>query len=60
VMMMTGYNESLLADGIKAAGIRHLLLKPISILALGNAVHAVLLEASGDGIQASRELSGVA
>ena len=27
VVMMTGYNEALLVEGIKAAGIRHLLLK---------------------------------
>jgi PAS domain S-box-containing protein len=60
VVMMTGYNEALLVDGIKAAGIRHLLLKPISIVALGNAVHKVLLEGSGDGIQAAHELSDVA
>jgi PAS domain S-box-containing protein len=60
VVMMTGYNETLLVDGIKAAGIRHLLLKPISIAALGTTVRAVLLDPSGEGIQAAPELADFA
>jgi CheY-like chemotaxis protein len=60
VVMMTGYNEAPLRDGIKAAGIRRLLLKPISVLALGTALHEVIRDASADPARDARELSEVA
>ena len=42
IILMTGYNASLMSERVKAAGIRQLLLKPISIRSLGAAVQAAL------------------
>jgi PAS domain S-box-containing protein len=42
VIMMTGYTAPLMADRVASAGIRELLLKPITIRALGVAVKAAL------------------
>ena len=42
VIMMTGYTAALMAERVEAAGIRQLLFKPITIHALGDAVHAAL------------------
>jgi CheY-like chemotaxis protein len=42
VILMTGYSGSLLPDRIQEAGIRQLLLKPITLRALGSAVSEAL------------------
>ncbi len=42
VLLMSGYSLSLTRERVEAAGIRKLLLKPISLHALGNAVHTAL------------------
>jgi len=42
IILLTGYGLSLTSERIKAAGIRHLLLKPTSIHSLGTAVHAAI------------------
>ena len=39
---MTGYSASLTPERIHAAGVRQLLLKPITIQALATAVHSAL------------------
>jgi len=49
VIMMTGYTAALMAEQVEAAGIRRLLLKPISIHSLGTAVHAVIAIEHGSG-----------
>jgi PAS domain S-box-containing protein len=45
VIMMTGYSAGLMSERVEAAGIRQILLKPITIHALGIAVHAALTAA---------------
>jgi PAS domain S-box-containing protein len=47
VIMMTGYPAELMSEKVAAAGIRQLLLKPITIRMLGTAVHAALLKRAG-------------
>jgi len=47
VIMMTGYTAALMAEQVEAAGIRQLLLKPITIHSLGVAVHAALTTEHG-------------
>ena len=42
IILTTGYRASLTSEGVEAAGIRQLLIKPTSIPALGAAVHAAL------------------
>jgi PAS domain S-box-containing protein len=42
IMLMTGYNLSLTADRVVAAGISNVLLKPFTIHTLGAVVHATL------------------
>jgi PAS domain S-box-containing protein len=42
VLMMTGYTTSAMSAGVEAAGVRELLSKPISVYALGVAVHAAI------------------
>lgn len=42
VILMTGYSLSLTADRIEEAGVRQLMLKPVTIQSLGNAVHAAI------------------
>ena len=45
VIIMTGYTAPLLQERVKAAGIRDLLVKPVTIRSLGTAVHAALSQA---------------
>jgi hypothetical protein len=40
--LTTGYSASLTVERAKAAGIRLLLLKPTTLLSLGNAVHRAI------------------
>jgi CheY-like chemotaxis protein len=42
IILMTGYSASLTPERIHAAGVRQLLLKPITIQALAIAVHSAL------------------
>jgi PAS domain S-box-containing protein len=42
IILLTGYGLSLTSERVKAAGIRHLLLKPVTIHSLGSAVHAAI------------------
>ena len=49
VIVMTGYTAPLLQERIEEAGIRDLLLKPVTIRSLGGAVHAVLSGAPPPG-----------
>jgi len=42
IIMMTGYTTTLMSNQVDAAGIRQLLLKPITLRSLGTAVHAAL------------------
>jgi nitrogen-specific signal transduction histidine kinase/ActR/RegA family two-component response regulator len=42
VVLMTGYSGSLLPERIQEAGVRQVLLKPITLRALGTAVHEIL------------------
>jgi PAS domain S-box-containing protein len=43
IILMTGYSLSLTADRIAEAGIRQLILKPVTIHSLGNAVSSAVL-----------------
>jgi CheY-like chemotaxis protein len=45
VIMMTGYTAPLLHDRVEAAGVREILLKPVTIRVLGIAVQAALAHA---------------
>jgi CheY-like chemotaxis protein len=47
VVMMTGYTAPRLTERVEAAGIRELLLKPMTMQSLGIAVHAALSGAPG-------------
>jgi PAS domain S-box-containing protein len=49
VIVMTGYTAPLLQERIEAAGVRDLLIKPVTIRSLGSAVHAVLSGAPPPG-----------
>src|SRR5665213_1708400 len=42
VIIMTGYTAPQLQERVKAAGVRELLVKPVTIRSLGIAVHAAL------------------
>ena len=42
VILMTGYSLSLTAERVEEAGIRQLMLKPVTIQSLGDAVHAAI------------------
>ncbi len=42
VILMTGYSLSLTAERIEEAGVRQLILKPVTIRSLGRAVHAAI------------------
>jgi PAS domain S-box-containing protein len=46
IILMTGYTATLTAERVRAMGIRNLLLKPISVAALGTAVHRSLSESN--------------
>ncbi len=49
IILTTGYSQTLKPDGVEAAGVRRLLLKPFSIESLGTAVHAALLTPTQTG-----------
>ena len=40
---MTGHSLSLTAERVEDAGVRQLLLKPVTLQSLGGAVHAAIL-----------------
>jgi PAS domain S-box-containing protein len=42
VILMTGYSLSLTAERVEEAGVRQLILKPVTIQSLGTAVHAAI------------------
>lgn len=45
IILVTGYTATLTVGAVQALGIRDLLLKPLSVYALGLAVHRVLNDA---------------
>jgi CheY-like chemotaxis protein len=47
IVMMTGFTAPLMTERVAAAGVRELLLKPMTLQSLGAAVHAALSGASG-------------
>ena len=43
ILLATGFSATLTPDGVRRLGIRELLMKPISVEALGEAIHRVLV-----------------
>jgi CheY-like chemotaxis protein len=44
IILTTGYSATLTAERVHEMGLQRLLMKPVSLLSLGTAVHEVLLE----------------